>query len=211
MAVCSRSPTAVPDMPTLAPCRRLPGQRRAELQTLTGAPHMDDPKLAADEERRAVQHDAIKSNIESDVNAEIAARAKARDAATAGEIREAAVELRDVAVQEVKESEREIVRGRGAARVSQVVDYIFWLIYAVLGLRFLLGMIGARSDAGFTQFVRAITDPFYFPFRGLVQSPEAPGGYVFEWPILIAICVYALLHWAINGFLRMMAERKTNI
>ena len=100
---------------------------------------------------------------------------------------------------------------RSAARVSQVVDYVFWFIYAILGVRFLLGMIGARSNVGFTQFVRAITEPFYFPFKGLVQSPEAPGGYVFEWPILIAILIYALLHAGINGFLRMMAERKTAI
>ncbi len=172
---------------------------------------MDDPKVAADEERRVVQHESVKSEIEGDVNAEIAARAKARDAESAGQIRAAASEMREGAVEEVRASEREIVRGRGAARVSQVVDYIFWLIYAILGVRFLLGMIGARSGAGFTQFVRTITEPFYFPFRGLVQSPEAPGGYVFEWPILIAILVYALLHWAINGFLRMMAERKTSI
>jgi uncharacterized protein YggT (Ycf19 family) len=172
---------------------------------------MDDPKLAADEERRAVQHEAVKSEVEADVNAEIAARAKARDAATAVEIRESAATLREGAAQEVMDTEREIVRGRSAARVSQVVDYVFWFIYAILGVRFLLGMIGARSNVGFTQFVRAITEPFYFPFKGLVQSPEAPGGYVFEWPILIAILIYALLHAGINGFLRMMAERKTAI
>jgi hypothetical protein len=172
---------------------------------------MSDPKLIVDEERRAVQHEAVKSEIEGEVNAEIAARAKVRDAASAVEIRETADTLREGAANEVREREREIVRGRGAARVSQVVDYIFWLIYARLGLRFLLGMIGARQGAGFTQFVRAITEPFYLPFRGLVQSPEAPGGYVFELPILIAIAVYSLLHWAINGFLRMMAERKTTI
>jgi hypothetical protein len=158
-----------------------------------------------------VQHEAVKSEIEGDVNAEIAARAKARDPETDGEIREAAASLREGAAQEVHDTEREIVRGRGAARVSQVVDYVFWLVYALLGLRFLLGMIAARSGAGFTQFIRGITEPFYLPFPGLVQSPEAPGGYVFEWPILIAILVYALLHWAINGFLRMMAERKTGI
>lgn len=172
---------------------------------------MSDPKLAVDEMRRVEQHDSVKSEIEGDVNAEIAARAKVRDPESASEIREAADTLREGAVKEVRVSEREVVRGRGAARVSQVVDYVFWLVYAMLGLRFLLGMVGARSAAGFTQFVRGVTEPLYLPFRGLVESPEAPGGYVFAWPILIAIGVYALLHWAINGFLRMMAERKTSI
>lgn len=172
---------------------------------------MDDEKIAADQERRDVQHGAVKSEIEGDVNAEIAARAKVRDPESAGEIRRAADELREGAVDEVTASEREIVRGRGAARVSQVVDYVFWLVYALLGLRFVLGMIGARSGTGFVQFIRTITEPLYMPFRGMVESPAAPGGYVFEWPILIAILVYALLHWAINGLLRMMAQRKTTI
>ena len=172
---------------------------------------MDDPKLAADEARRAMQHESVKAEVESDVNAEIAARAKVRDPEAVGEIRSAADRIREGAVKEVEQSERELVRGRGAARVSQVIDYFFYLIYAMLGLRFLLGMIGARSEAGFTQFVRTVTEPLYMPFRGLVESPAAPGGYVFAWPILIAILVYALLHWAINGFLRMMAERKTSI
>jgi uncharacterized protein YggT (Ycf19 family) len=172
---------------------------------------MDDVKVAEDEARRAAQHGEVKSEIEGDVNAAIAARAKVPDQEAVGEIRQAADQLREGAVEEVRSTDREIVRGRGAARVSQVVDYVFWLLYALLGLRFLLGMIGARSGAGFAQFIRGVTEPLYMPFRGLVESPQAPGGYVFAWPILIAILVYALLHWAINGALRMMAERKTTI
>ena len=37
---------------------------------------MDDNKLAVDEGRRLVQHESIKSQVESDVNAEIATRAE---------------------------------------------------------------------------------------------------------------------------------------
>lgn len=171
---------------------------------------MDDPKLAADEARRAAQHEQVKSEIEGDVNAEIAAKARRRDAEAAAEIDSAAHRMRSDAVQEVEESERELDRSRGVARISQVVDYIFWLIYVLLGLRFLLSMVAARG-VGFVQFINGITAPLYAPFRGIVSSPEAPGGYRFEWPLLIALLVYALLHLTINRLLRMVATRKTEV
>ena len=36
---------------------------------------MEDDKLASEEARRSVQHDSVKAQVESDVNAEIAAKA----------------------------------------------------------------------------------------------------------------------------------------
>ena len=120
-------------------------------------------------------------------------------------------EFRSKAVDEVVDTEREVERSRSLARVSQVVDYIFWVIYALLGMRFLLALLAARSSAGFVRFIVAVTDPFYLPFRGIVASPTADGGHTLLMPIVIAIIAYALLHLAINGLLRMVAHRKTAI
>jgi uncharacterized protein YggT (Ycf19 family) len=78
-------------------------------------------------------------------------------------------------------------------------------------VRLLLALLAARSSAGFVQFVRAVTDPLYAPFRGIVASPTAEGGYTLALPIVIAIIVYALLHAGINGLLRLIAHRKTEI
>ncbi len=72
-------------------------------------------------------------------------------------------------------------------------------------------MLAARSSNAFVQLIVTITDPFYAIFRGIVPSPSAEGGYTLVVPIIIAIVVYALLHAAINGFLRMIAHRKTDI
>ncbi len=171
---------------------------------------MDDQKLAADEARRAIQHGAVKADIEGEVHAEIAERARRPDPESDAEVEKAADRLRKDAVREVASTEREVERSRGAARVSQVVDYVFWLIYVLLGLRFILSMIAARG-VGFTQFIHTITAPLYAPFRGIVSSPEAPGGYRFEWPLLVALLVYALLHLTINRALRVVASRKTEI
>jgi uncharacterized protein YggT (Ycf19 family) len=172
---------------------------------------MEDDKLAADEARRAAQHEAIKSKVESDVNSEIAARADRTTRLEAEKMEEVAGEFRAKAVDEVVETEREVERSRTAARVSQVIDYIFYVIYALLAIRLVLALLAARRSAGFTQFIFTVTDPLYAPFRGIVASPTAEGGYTLALPIVIALIVYALLHAGINGLLRLLARRKTEI
>jgi hypothetical protein len=172
---------------------------------------MDD-KLAADEARRSVQHETVKAQVEGEVQAEIADRASAkRPAGEAQKIDDVAGQFRSKAVNEVVTTEREVERGRGAARVSQVVDYIFYVIYGLLGMRFLLALLAAHSSAGFVRFIVAVTNPFYAPFRGIVSSPSTDQGHTLLLPIVIAIIAYLLLHLAINGLLRMLAQRKTEI
>lgn len=172
---------------------------------------MEDNKLAAEEARRAGQHGVVKSQVEGEVQAEIAERAAQTPPPESERIGALAGEFRAKAVDEVVQTEREVERGRGAARISQVVDYIFYVIYALLGLRFLLALLAARSSAGFVRFIVAVTDPFYRPFRGIVASPSTDSGHTLMLPLVIAIIVYVLLHLGINGLLRIVAHRKTAI
>ncbi|HZE73128.1 MAG TPA: YggT family protein [Pyrinomonadaceae bacterium] len=170
----------------------------------------DDNKLAMEEARRAAQHEAVKAEIENDVHSEIAASAAAAPK-QANEIRQVAGDFRAKAVDEVVETEREVGRSRGLARISQIVDYIFYVIYALLGMRFLLALLAARSSAGFVQFIVTVTNPFYAPFRGIVASPTAEGGHTLLLPVVVAIIAYVLLHLGINGLLRLLAHRKTQV
>jgi hypothetical protein len=173
---------------------------------------MEDNKLAADEARRSVQHESVKAQVEGEVNAEIADRASEKPAPGEGrKIEHVAGEFRAKAVDEVVGTEREVERARGVARVSQVVDYIFYVLYALLGMRFLLALLAARSSAGFVQFIVTVTNPFYAPFRGIVASPSTDQGHTLLLPIVIAIIAYVILHLAINGLLRILAHRKTQI
>ena len=172
---------------------------------------MDDDKLAIDEARRAGQHGAVKSQVEGEVQAEIADRAAEAPPAEGQKIEQVAGEFRAKAVKEVVQTEREVGRGRVAARVSQVIDYIFFVLYALLGLRFLLALLAARSGAGFVQFIVTVTNPFYEPFRGIVASPRTDGGHTLMMPLVIAFIVYILLHLGINGLLRIIAHRKTSV
>ena len=173
---------------------------------------MSDDKLAIEEARRAAQHDSVKSQVEGEVQAEIGERAATKtEPGESHRIDQVATEFRAKAVNEVIDTEREVERSRGLARVSQIVDYIFYVIYALLGMRFLLALMAARSSAGFVQFVVAVSNPFYAPFRGIVASPQAEGGHTLMLPIIVAIIAYVILHLLINGLLRMFAHRKTEI
>jgi len=172
---------------------------------------MVDYKLALDEEQRTANYEAIKSDVKSEVGNEIAADAQAASPSQAGRIENIADHMRNKAVNEVVETEREVERGRSVARVSQVVDYLFYIVYGLLTIRLLLALFAARESAGFVQFVRAVTDPFYAPFRGIVPSPSTPEGFTLALPIIIALVVYLMLHLAVNGLLRMFVERKTEV
>ena len=173
---------------------------------------MNDDKLALEEARRAAQHEAVKSQVEGEVQADISDRAARTTVPDESRrIDQVADDFRSKAVDEVIGTEREVQRSRGLARISQIVDYIFYLIYALLGLRFLLALMAARSSAGFVQFIVAITNPFYAPFKGIVASPSTDQGHTLLLPIVVAIIAYVILHLAINGLLRVFAHRKTEI
>lgn len=172
---------------------------------------MNDDKLAMDEARRAEQHGAVKSQVEGEVQAEIADRAALAPPAEGQKIDQVAGEFRAKAVNEVVQTEREVGRARGVARISQVIDYLFFVLYALLAMRFLLALLAARSGAGFVQFIVTVTNPFYQPFRGIVSSPSTGDGHTLMLPLVIAIIVYILLHLGINGLLRMFAHRKTAV
>lgn len=170
-----------------------------------------DNKLEIDETRRAVQYESAKAQIEADVNQEIAARADVPAPGEQAKVNELAKDFRAKAVDEIAETEREVERGRGVARISQFVDYVFYLIYSLFAIRLVLALLAANRGNAFVQFIEAITNPLYAPFRGITRSPTTPEGNTLLLPMIIALIVYLLLHLAINGALRIVAHRKTTI
>jgi hypothetical protein len=108
-------------------------------------------------------------------------------------------------------SPRDVHRRRGIARASQVIDYVFFLIYALLTIRFLLALIAARSTAGFVQFIVTVTQPFYAPFKNIVDSPRTDQGHTLLVPVLVALSAYVVLHLAINRLLHLIAVRRTDV
>lgn len=172
---------------------------------------MVDNKLAHEEAQRTANYEAIKSEVKAEVGGEIAAEAERPNRNEAERIDNIAGDMRQKAVDEMVETEREVERGRMIARVSQIVDYGFYLIYSFMTIRLLLELFAARESAGFTKFIKTVTGIFYAPFEGLVPSPTVEGGFTLALPIIIAIVFYMFLHFLINSLLRIFVHRKTTV
>lgn len=172
---------------------------------------MVDDKLEREEAQRAANYESLKSSVKTDVAADVAARAEVPTASENRKVDNLAEDFRSKAVNEIAETDREVERSRFLARISQVVDYIFYVIYALLTVRLLLALMAARESSGFVKFIYSITNPLYAPFRGIVPSPRTEDGFTLALPIVIAIIVYLLVHLGINGLLRIFAHRKTEI
>ena len=172
---------------------------------------MEDETLAQDEARRIAQHELTAKAVGDDVNADIAQRAERGTAAESAKMDRVASGMRGDAIAEVADTGRDLGRARVVARISQVVDYLFALLYGLLLIRLVLALVGARSGNGFVRLIAAVTNPFYSLFRGIVASPSAEGGFTLAFPILIAIVVYALVHAAVKGLFRMFVHRNTAV
>jgi uncharacterized protein YggT (Ycf19 family) len=171
---------------------------------------MEDERLAEDEARRIAQHGAAAGSIGREIKAEIAERAANQGPDESGKLNQLANEMRGNAIDEVSGTSRELGRARAFACLSQVLDYLFSLLYGLLVIRLVLVFVAARSGNAFVQLIQSVTDPFFTMFRGIVASPSA-GGFTLALPILIALVVYALLHGAIKGFLRLIVHRQSAV
>ncbi|HEY7913348.1 MAG TPA: YggT family protein [Blastocatellia bacterium] len=171
---------------------------------------LEDEKLAVDESRKIAQHEAIKDEMRNEVREEVVSQARPLTPGERANAEALGDQLKAKAVDEVAETEAEIGRARATARISQVVDYIFYFIYGIIGLMFLLDLVGARRSNDFYQFVNAVASPFLAPFRGLVEDPGS-ANVRFRLSYLIALVVYLLLHLAVNGLLRLIAHRRTAV
>ena len=72
---------------------------------------------------------------------------------------------------------------------TQIVWYILGLIEVLLAFRFVLKLLGANPEAGFSSFIYGITYVFASPFLNVFRISQA-GGSLFEWTTLLAMLVY---------------------
>jgi len=170
----------------------------------------DEEKLAADEARKLQQHEAVKSEVREKVHAEISRKADDIRPPEEQKAEALASSLKEKAVHEVADTEARLARTRTIARLSQVIDYVFYLIYGIIALEIVLEALGARENAGFKQLVDTIAAPLLAPFEGLMPDPGA-GNYRFMISYVFALIVYFLLHLAVKGLLRLFVQTKTHV
>jgi len=95
-----------------------------------------------------------------------------------------------------------------ADRIARMVYLVFGVLEALLVIRFILKLLAANPDAGFSSFIYSITQPFLVLFQGVFPDAFTRGS-VLEVSTLLAILVYALLAWGIASFVRLAGRRQT--
>ncbi|MCF7831750.1 MAG: YggT family protein [Candidatus Pacebacteria bacterium] len=78
-------------------------------------------------------------------------------------------------------------------RGTQVVWYILGFIEIMLAFRFVLKLLGANPEAGFTSLIYGITYVFATPFLSVFQNTQITTGSVFEWTTILAGFVYFVI------------------
>ncbi len=90
-------------------------------------------------------------------------------------------------------------------RGTQIVWYILSFVEILLLFRFVLKLLGANPEAGFTSLVYSITQVFVLPFINVFKITFVEGS-VFEWTTILAMFVY----WIIaTGIIRLFVMGKT--
>lgn len=165
-----------------------------------------DQRVAIDEANRLERHEEIKDQINREVKSEIHKGAKNSSPEDASRL---GARMQHDVIEELRNTEAEIARGRVVARISQIIDLVFSLIYGIISLEILLDLIGARESNSFREFVHSIAMPFLAPFYALVPDPSA-GRFQFRVSFLVALVVYAMLHITIGRLLRLWGSRVEN-
>jgi uncharacterized membrane protein len=93
-------------------------------------------------------------------------------------------------------------------QIDRIMYTLLGILEIVLGLRFVLKLIAANPDSGFSVFIYGITGIFIAPFNALIGTPTF-GGSSFEATTLIAMAVYALLFWIIVRVLQVATSQTT--
>ena len=105
----------------------------------------------------------------------------------------------------VEVDDRPIHRTPIVAGIARVLDYLFGLLYTVLAVRLVLEFFNARHGAGFYEFIKRISDPFYAPFQGIFPATTIEGAHL-VWPLVVAILGYMVLHAVIRGLLHLISR-----
>jgi uncharacterized protein YggT (Ycf19 family) len=103
------------------------------------------------------------------------------------------------------EIEKETIRVT-RIRPSQIVDYFFWVIVAVILLRFAFLLIGANKENAFVKLIYNFTQPMVGVFKGIVTDIQS-GNFQIEISSLIALLVIWLLYQAVLRLFRLMGVK----
>ncbi len=100
--------------------------------------------------------------------------------------------------------ERGLGRHRAASALSMVVNFVFAIIYTIVGMRIVLEVIGANEANRFKALIDRLSAPLLAVFDGLLPNLRFEG-FVLPLSFVFALVVYALVHYGIRRILYSVA------
>jgi cobalamin synthase len=88
------------------------------------------------------------------------------------------------------------VRTRSGFKAAQIAEYVFWVLAAVVLLRFAFKLIGANSHNTFVVLVFNLTNTVVNLFKGIVGDVIS-GPMVIEFSSLISVLILWLMYKAV--------------
>lgn len=88
-------------------------------------------------------------------------------------------------------------RAATATRIKQIISFVFGAVAVLLGVRFVLLLLGASQASPFVQAVYGLSGVFAMPFFGIFGEPSFNSS-VLEWASLVGIVVYLLVAWGLS-------------
>jgi len=96
------------------------------------------------------------------------------------------------------------------ATAQNIVYYLLGVIEVLLGLRFVLKLLGANPGSGFVDFIYGLTGIFIAPFEAIFSTATTEGAEttsVFEPATLMAMAIYTLIAYGIVKLLTVNETR----
>jgi hypothetical protein len=90
---------------------------------------------------------------------------------------------------------------------ARVIWFIAGILLVLLGLRFVLALLGANPSNGFANFIYTTSHPFVSPFFGLFSYDLRYGVSRFETFTLVAMAVYALIAYGLSRLVTLRQPR----
>lgn len=85
--------------------------------------------------------------------------------------------------------------GYGMTIAARIVYTIGGIIVTLLGVRFVLSLLGANRANEFANFIYSASHPFVAPFFGLFNYQEQFGVVRFEFETIVAMIFWSFLTW----------------
>ena len=99
------------------------------------------------------------------------------------------------------------MRTRQVLGARRLVDYAFYGVYALLGVRLLLSLVAADPANKTVQLARTVTSWLYLPFTRIMPIPPIEEDYTFGVSLAVAILIIMMVHVAVHGMFSVAARR----